>query len=583
MVEVSFTRTCAVSLHFLSRNTHEHIYAHVHIYFHVPLGRAMLDFGKSQEDVKLDSISTTGVMKVKIHSAKNLPAMDRSGLSDPYVLCSVNDDTRKTRVIKSTLNPFWDDEDISHQSHNVDERKGGNDSKISNENKNKKFSRGSEFTFHNVSITDTMHVMVMDWDMLLQDDHIGSFTVDLRSLNMTSGFPMGTSFKKKQWFLLENLPNSSLHLTVEFEYHTLAHSKKVARKLRRRAKRKKRMLRNTVDSMFGSGRENVLPLGSKILGYPSQGQYQLRGRVYLGRNLPACDSSGTSDPFLEMHCCGHSDKTSHKNDTVDPTWNEVLSFNIHTLPEPITMAPYIQVFAYDFDRFSSKDPLGRFKVSCEEARDNYLDYRERCMRKRAKVLEDRRTGGKWERDHDEHSGLPSNLTSPLSSLATKITHTNGTIEQPGASSSSAARDGTRVNEAANISNGSANTTDTINNDHSSHDIANSTGSTNRHTTEILVRTQEFIETHELQLAHKGLEGEHTHTDDEMEFDDELFAEIKPRWYQLYDWHNNIIEGAKILADFQLLTSEEVQEDSVVEDITPVTMPVNLEVTKTHFY
>lgn len=47
--------------------------------------------------------------------ASNLAAMDSNGLSDPFVEISLHKDLAlKTKVIKGTLNPFWNEKFTLH-------------------------------------------------------------------------------------------------------------------------------------------------------------------------------------------------------------------------------------------------------------------------------------------------------------------------------------------------------------------------------------------------------------------------------------------------------------------------------------
>jgi len=53
---------------------------------------------------------TDKILQIRVVSARNLIAADANGLSDPYVVIKLNDKkvkTNKTRVIKKTLNPDW--------------------------------------------------------------------------------------------------------------------------------------------------------------------------------------------------------------------------------------------------------------------------------------------------------------------------------------------------------------------------------------------------------------------------------------------------------------------------------------------
>lgn len=46
---------------------------------------------------------------VHVISARNLPALDSNGLSDPYLEIHYGDTIQKTTVKMETLNPIWDE------------------------------------------------------------------------------------------------------------------------------------------------------------------------------------------------------------------------------------------------------------------------------------------------------------------------------------------------------------------------------------------------------------------------------------------------------------------------------------------
>ena len=48
-------------------------------------------------------------MLLTLKSAKDLPAADSNGLSDPYAKISVGDETKKSAIQYDTLSPTWNE------------------------------------------------------------------------------------------------------------------------------------------------------------------------------------------------------------------------------------------------------------------------------------------------------------------------------------------------------------------------------------------------------------------------------------------------------------------------------------------
>jgi hypothetical protein len=78
-------------------------------------------------------------LQITVIQAKDLPAADATGKSDPYVEIHINGVTHKTKTVKKTLTPYW----------------------------------GEAFTFHPGSFnpnTDTIRLDVFDWDRFSSND-----------------------------------------------------------------------------------------------------------------------------------------------------------------------------------------------------------------------------------------------------------------------------------------------------------------------------------------------------------------------------------------------------------------------------
>lgn len=80
---------------------------------------------------------------VYVQEAKGLPAKDYNGLSDPYVKLQLGKSKARTRVIRKTLNPSWNE----------------------------------EFTFKVDDLSEELHISLWDEDKFLVDDFLGQVKV----------------------------------------------------------------------------------------------------------------------------------------------------------------------------------------------------------------------------------------------------------------------------------------------------------------------------------------------------------------------------------------------------------------------
>ncbi|PKA51802.1 C2 and GRAM domain-containing protein [Apostasia shenzhenica] len=105
-------------------------------------------------------------MKLFVHviEARCLPAMDLNGLSDPYVRLQLGKQRVKTRVVKKSLNPWWDE----------------------------------EFSFRVGDLTEELTVSVLDEDKYFADDFLGRVKLPLSKIMDAGNFSLGTAWYQLQ-------------------------------------------------------------------------------------------------------------------------------------------------------------------------------------------------------------------------------------------------------------------------------------------------------------------------------------------------------------------------------------------------
>ena len=132
----------------------------------------------------------TGVLHVHLSHAVGLKAMDRNGFSDPYVKLSLKGQQHKSKTIKKTLDPKWDE--------------------------------GFEFKGElRELISDPLQLHVFDKDWGSSDDKLGNASVDLRELEVNQRMPI-TSHLNTQ---------GTVHLTVSWRPDRASSSSDAARQL----------------------------------------------------------------------------------------------------------------------------------------------------------------------------------------------------------------------------------------------------------------------------------------------------------------------------------------------------------------
>uniref|UniRef100_A0AAY4BAI6 Otoferlin n=1 Tax=Denticeps clupeoides TaxID=299321 RepID=A0AAY4BAI6_9TELE len=91
--------------------------------------------------------------------------------------------------------------------------------------------------------------------------------------------------------------------------------------------------------------------------------FQLRAHMYQARSLFAADSSGLSDPFARVFFSTHSQVTEVLNETLCPTWDQLLVFdNVELYGEAAELRddpPIIVIEFYDQDTVGKAEYIGR--------------------------------------------------------------------------------------------------------------------------------------------------------------------------------------------------------------------------------
>ncbi|XP_053565469.1 otoferlin [Bombina bombina] len=110
----------------------------------------------------------------------------------------------------------------------------------------------------------------------------------------------------------------------------------------------------------GPGLQSFPPIS---LSYTKKQVFQLRAHMYQARSLFAADSSGLSDPFARVFFNTQSQCTEVLNETLCPTWDQLLVFdNVELYGEANELRddpPIIVIEIYDQDTVGKADFMGR--------------------------------------------------------------------------------------------------------------------------------------------------------------------------------------------------------------------------------
>ncbi|VDM16154.1 unnamed protein product [Hydatigera taeniaeformis] len=246
-------------------------------------------------------------LTVGIIQARDLPAMDMCGTSDPYVKVFLLPNKKKkceTKVHRKTLNPVFNETFVF------------------------------KLPYAEVSGT-TLVLYVYDFDRFSKHDQIGQLKIPLGSIDLCQTL--------EEWRPIE--PTDSENEKV----HSHARI----------------FLARVGTSQFEGKKENRLGDICFSLRYvPTSGK--LTVNILEAKNLKKMDVGGLSDPYVKLSLMLQGrrikkKKTTIKKCTLNPYYNESFSFDV---PFDLIQKVNLIVTVVDYDRVGSSDPIGRIVLGC---------------------------------------------------------------------------------------------------------------------------------------------------------------------------------------------------------------------------
>jgi len=274
--------------------------------------------------ISAQEIFAVGVVEVELQAGFNLKPADRNGFSDPYVIFSLGNKTKKSSTIRKSLNPQW------HE----------------------------KFEFEGVLrdlTSDKLLLQVFDKDTIGRDELLGQAEVDLLELRASS----------KKSFEVNLSTQGSISLSIALTPHE--HGPTTSPGAMPVFKQ------NPNFSLPGeiphTPAATSPPAG--MLASISESFLAAKGsmRIELQRavGLKAADSNGLSDPYAVLYFLGkkHTSKVVPK--TLNPQWDQSFEF-VGTLRELTSEACLLEVF--DKDRFTRDESLGKktIDLACMRSR-----------------------------------------------------------------------------------------------------------------------------------------------------------------------------------------------------------------------
>ena len=237
-----------------------------------------------------------GTLHIHLIDAGGLKAADKNGLSDPYVKLSLGGRRAKSKTIKETLNPKFDE----------------------------------RFQFSGVRgelLSHELHLSVWDWDWGARDDKLGTASLDLEPL----------------------LRESERAYDVQ-----LSEQGRVRLKLSWSAQQS-RLLAAPNDLEAGPASSKATTKSQRLSADAIPEEGTLCVHLLRGEALKATDANGLSDPLVKLSIGGQNFSSKTVRKTVNPRWNQ--QFRFEGFRGELT-SRLLELTVLDYDNLASSDMLG---------------------------------------------------------------------------------------------------------------------------------------------------------------------------------------------------------------------------------
>lgn len=267
-----------------------------------------------------------GILQVDVVQAKELPARDSNGTSDPYITVRMNKQKAKTSVRACTLTPVWEHRMLFRVMQNEEKAKSKLVLKV--------------FDHDNLSWSDdfmgTAEVDVVDLlDGELHNKWVKLTAIESGEVRLRVKYFPGVEVAPKAGWEVEERIDVEEALLMEKQTWALSGAQHVAQ-----------MLSSAV-----AAREGVLIVTLKN-----------------GENLVKADlMTGTSDPYCVLRCGSDRHKSSIKYLTLNPNWNQTFEFSVSPIQR---VSGRILIECRDHDILTDDDFLGNATVELSEIPDD---------------------------------------------------------------------------------------------------------------------------------------------------------------------------------------------------------------------
>ncbi|EGD81121.1 hypothetical protein PTSG_11158 [Salpingoeca rosetta] len=262
----------------------------------------------SKRPSKLSACSSGKLrLRVFLDSASGLPAMDRNGLCDPYVVIKFGDQTKTSVVEQHTRNPQW------AQSFVFDINAEDEDAVPPLEFVVKDKDSFSSSLIGSVSFSTRQ--------LELEQSQM----VELPILQAKSRSEMGTTTRRR------------IRGTLSFKIT--------------------KILEPVMESSEPSSRRSSKAATAAVAAAESRGVLEVSVKLVQAEHLLAMDSNGESDPFVKLRLGGKTYKSKTRYKTRSPVWNQMFQFKARAGDDQLVLK------VYDWNLTGKSQAMGQCRVT----------------------------------------------------------------------------------------------------------------------------------------------------------------------------------------------------------------------------
>jgi len=240
-----------------------------------------------------------GGPRIKLHAkkAEHLPKMDTFGWMDGYLSITLGDDCHKTKVIKKSADPEWNE----------------------------------DFDFPVTDTTGMFKITLLDWEMTSSHRAVGELLIKVSDVVQNKTIDQIYELRNADGSIVKgkNDKSSLLHLVLKYEEKSDKELEAMQKEMEELERQKQAKDADVADA------EAAIENAKDVLRVKPP--FKIKVNIKSLRHLPQMDTFGKCDGYVIVQCGDQKQRTDKKKNDYNPDFNEMFEFNVTKSSQSLTV------------------------------------------------------------------------------------------------------------------------------------------------------------------------------------------------------------------------------------------------------